>query len=46
MCFVFAGRVAVHGANMETEIIGTDSLFDVLNKHGVTRQCHQDFKSR
>lgn len=57
ICFVFAGRAAAHGANIETEIvgtrgtlrigrIGTDSLLESLNNHGVTRQCHNDFQSR
>ncbi|MBR0597753.1 Gfo/Idh/MocA family oxidoreductase [Sinanaerobacter chloroacetimidivorans] len=57
MAFFFAGRAAAHGCNVETEIIGTrgtlrigsvgtDSLLEVLNEHGVCRECYPDFMSR
>lgn len=57
MAFLFAGRAAAHGCNVETEIIGTkgtlrigsvgaDSMLEVLNEHGVCRECYPDFMSR
>ena len=57
MAFFFAGRAAAHGSAVETEIIGTrgtlrissvptDSLVEVMSKHGVCRECYQDFISR
>ena len=57
MAFFFAGRAAAHGAQVETEIIGTngtlcishvpaDSLLEVMNEHGVVRECYQDFVTR
>lgn len=57
MAFMFAGRTAAHGTNVETEIIGTrgtlrigavgtDSMLEVLNEHGVCRECYQDFMRR
>lgn len=57
MAFLFAGRAAAHGANIETEIIGTNgtlrigsvgsnSLLEVMSKHGVCRECYPDFLSR
>ena len=57
MAFFFAGRAAAHGSAVETEIIGTrgtlrissvptDSLVEVMSKHGVCRECYQDFLTR
>lgn len=57
MAFLFAGRAAAHGCNVETEIIGTkgthrigsvgtDSMLEVLNENGVCRECHPDFMYR
>lgn len=57
MAFLFAGRAAAHGCNVETEIIGTqgtlrigsvgtDSLLEVLSAHGVCRECYPDFLDR
>lgn len=57
MAFMYAGRAAAHGSHVETEIIGTrgtlrvsavptDSLLEVMNKHGVCRECYQDFLTR
>ncbi len=57
MAFFFAGRAAAHGSAVETEIIGTrgtlrissvptDSLVEVMSKHGVCRECYQDFITR
>ena len=57
MAFMFAGRAAAHGTNVETEIIGTrgtlrigsvgtDSLLEVLSEHGVCRECYTDFQIR
>lgn len=57
MAFLFAGRAAAHGCNVETEIIGTkgtlrigstgsDSLLEVLGENGVCRECYPDFMSR
>lgn len=57
MAFLFAGRAAAHGSNVETEIIGTggtlrigsvgtDSMLEVLSEHGVCRECYPDFLNR
>lgn len=57
MGFMFAGRAAAHGTNVETEIIGTrgtlrvgsvgtDSMLEVLSEHGVCRECYTDFQIR
>ena len=57
MAFFFAGRAAAHGSHVETEIVGTrgtlciaavptDSLVEVMSKHGVCRECYQDFITR
>lgn len=57
MAFLFAGRAAAHGCNVETEIIGTkgtlrigsvgtDSMLEVLSENGVCRECHPDFMYR
>ena len=57
MGFMFAGRAAAHGCNIETEIIGTrgtlrigavgtDSMLEVLSENGVCRECHPDWRSR
>lgn len=57
MAFLFAGRAAAHGSNVETEIIGTrgtlrigsvgtNSMLEVLSANGVCRECYQDFVTR
>jgi len=57
MAFMFAGRAAAHGTNVETEIIGTrgtlrigsvgtDSLLEVMSEHGVSRKNYTDFQLR
>lgn len=57
MAFLFAGRAAAHGCNVETEIIGTkgtlrigsvgtDSMLEVLSENGVCRECYPDFMYR
>lgn len=57
MAFLFAGRAAAHGTNVETEIVGTkgtlrigsvgtDSMLEVLSEHGVCRECYPDFMYR
>ncbi len=57
MAFLFAGRTAPHGYNVETEIIGTKgtlriasvpqkNLVEVLDQHGVRKECSQDFLER
>ena len=57
MVFLFAGRTAPHGYNVETEIIGTKgtlriasvpqkNLVEVLDSHGVRRECSQNFLER
>ena len=57
MAFLFAGRTAPHGYNVETEIIGTQgilriasvpqkNLVEILDNHGVRRECSQDFIER
>ncbi|MGM0216646.1 Gfo/Idh/MocA family oxidoreductase [Enterococcus sp. AZ109] len=57
MAFMFAGRAAAHGTNVETEIIGTrgtlrigsvgtDSMLEVLGSNGVCRECYTDFQIR
>jgi len=57
MAFLFAGRTAPHGYNVETEIIGTKgilriasvpqkNLVEVLDGHGVRRECSQNFLER
>ena len=57
MAFLFAGRAAAHGSNVETEIVGTkgtlrigsvgtDSMLEVLSEHGVCRECYSDFMLR
>lgn len=57
MAFFFAGRAAAHGSAVETEIVGTrgtlrigavptDSMVEVMSKHGVCRECYQDFLTR
>ena len=57
MAFIFAGRAAAHGCNVETEIIGTHgtlrissvpckNMLEVMNNHGVCRECYPDFISR
>ena len=57
MVFLFAGRTAPHGYNVETEIIGTKgilriasipqkNLVEVIDGHGVRRECSQNFLER
>jgi myo-inositol 2-dehydrogenase/D-chiro-inositol 1-dehydrogenase len=57
MVFLFAGRTAPHGYNVETEIIGTKgtlriasvpqkNLVEVLDAHGVRRECSESFLER
>jgi myo-inositol 2-dehydrogenase/D-chiro-inositol 1-dehydrogenase len=57
MVFLFAGRTAPHGYNVETEIIGTKgilriasvpqkNLVEVLDGHGVRRECSANFLER
>ncbi|GHV85015.1 myo-inositol 2-dehydrogenase [Spirochaetia bacterium] len=57
MVFLFAGRTAPHGYNVETEIIGTrgilriasvpqKNLVEVLDSHGVRRECSENFLER
>jgi myo-inositol 2-dehydrogenase/D-chiro-inositol 1-dehydrogenase len=57
MVFLFAGRTAPHGYNVETEIIGTNgilriasvpqkNLVEILDGHGVRRECSQNFLER
>ncbi|MDK2919456.1 MAG: myo-inositol 2-dehydrogenase / D-chiro-inositol 1-dehydrogenase [Candidatus Petromonas sp.] len=57
MVFLFAGRTAPHGYNVETEIIGTKgilrianvpqkNLVEILDDHGVRKECSQDFLER
>lgn len=57
MAFLFAGRTAPHGYNVETEIIGTKgilrigsvpqkNLVEILDNSGVRKECSQDFLER
>jgi myo-inositol 2-dehydrogenase / D-chiro-inositol 1-dehydrogenase len=57
MVFLFAGRTAPHGYNVETEIIGTKgtlriasvpqkNLVEILDSGGVRRECHENFFER
>lgn len=57
MVFLFAGRTAPHGYNVETEIIGTKgtlriasvpqkNLVEILDSHGVRKECSQNFLER
>ena len=57
MAFLFAGRTAPHGYNVETEIIGTKgilrigsvpqkNLVEILDNNGVRKECSQDFLER
>ncbi|MCD8141161.1 MAG: inositol 2-dehydrogenase [Planctomycetaceae bacterium] len=57
MGFLFAGRTANHGYNIETEIIGTKAtlriasvpqcnLVEILDGHGVRKECHDNFLER
>lgn len=57
MAFLFAGRTAPHGYNVETEIIGTKgtlriasvpqkNLVEVLDNHGVRKECSENFLER
>jgi myo-inositol 2-dehydrogenase/D-chiro-inositol 1-dehydrogenase len=57
MVFLFAGRTAPHGYNVETEIIGTrgilriapvpqKNLVEILDQHGARKECSQNFLER
>ena len=57
MVFLFAGRTAPHGYNVETEIIGTKGILriasvpqknmvEILDNHGVRRECSENFLER
>ena len=57
MAFLFAGRTAPHGYNVETEIIGTKGILriasvpqknmvEILDEHGVRKECSQTFLER
>ena len=57
MVFLFAGRTAPHGYNVETEIIGTKgtlriasvpqkNMVEILDVHGVRRECSENFLER
>lgn len=57
MAFLYAGRTAPHGYNVETEIIGTKAtlrigsvpqanLVEVIDTTGVRKECSQDFIER
>lgn len=57
MAFIFAGRTAPHGYNVETEIIGTKGILriasvpaknmvEILDNHGVRKECSKDFLER
>ena len=57
MAFLFAGRTAPHGYNVETEIVGTKgtlriasvpakNMVEILDNHGVRKECSQDFLER
>jgi myo-inositol 2-dehydrogenase/D-chiro-inositol 1-dehydrogenase len=57
MVFLFAGRTAPHGYNVETEIIGTKgilriasvpqkNLVEVLDGYGVRKECSENFLER
>jgi len=57
MVFLFAGRTAPHGYNVETEIIGTKgtlriasvpqkNLVEILDSHGVRKECSENFLER
>jgi len=57
MAFIFAGRTAPHGYNVETEIIGTKgilriasvpqkNLVEILDNSGVRKECSENFLER
>ncbi len=57
MVFLFAGRTAPHGYNVETEIIGTKGILriasvpqknhvEILDNFGVRRECSENFLER
>jgi myo-inositol 2-dehydrogenase/D-chiro-inositol 1-dehydrogenase len=57
MAFLFAGRTAPHGYNVETEIVGTKgtlriasvpqkNMVEILDEYGVRKECSQDFIER
>lgn len=57
MAYIFVGRTAPHGYNVETEIIGSKeilriasvpqcNLVEVMDPTGIRRECSQDFLER
>ena len=57
MAFIYSSRVAANGSNIETEIIGTrgelrigavgtDSMLETFNSHGICREEYGDFVKR
>ena len=57
MVFLFAGRTAPHGYNVETEIIGTKgilrvgavpqkNLVEIIDGYGVRKECSENFQER
>jgi myo-inositol 2-dehydrogenase / D-chiro-inositol 1-dehydrogenase len=57
MVFLFVGRTAPHGYNVETEIIGTKGILriasvpqknhvEILDNYGVRRECSENFLER
>lgn len=57
MAFLFAGRTAPHGYNVETEIIGTEgilrigsvpqkNLVEIFDNNGIRKECSQNFLER
>ena len=57
MAFLFAGRTAPHGYNVETEIIGTKgtlriasvpqkNLVEILDNTGIRKECSENFLER
>lgn len=57
MGFLFSGRTAPHGYNVETEIIGTEgilrigsvpqkNLVEILDSHGARKECSKNFLER
>ena len=57
MVFLFVGRTAPHGYNVETEIIGTrgtlriasvpqKNMVEIFDGRGIRKECSQDFLER
>jgi myo-inositol 2-dehydrogenase/D-chiro-inositol 1-dehydrogenase len=57
MAFLFAGRTAPHGYNVETEIIGTGgtlrigsvpqkNLVEIMDRDGIRKECSRSFSER